>query len=145
MDSLTTRYLDKLNECTPSTVSCRFVWVKELYGDTVMFFADRESRNRCRAVPPAAAPHNGRETSLNGRVMQNSTNGNLISNIPQLVEFVSRWITLEPGAVIATGIPPDVGSARTPPVYLGQGDTVEVEIERIGVLGNTICRDGGAE
>ncbi len=58
--------------------------------------------------------------------------------MPELVEFISSYITLEAGDVIATGTPPGVGFARKPPVYLRPGDVVEVEIERIGILRNTI-------
>ena len=76
---------------------------------------------------------------LNGVPMQDSTTRNLIFGIPQLVEFISTTITLEPGDVIATGTPPGVGFARKPPVYLKAGDTVEVVIDRVGVLRNTIA------
>ncbi len=75
---------------------------------------------------------------VNDKTMQDSTTANLIFGVPQLVEFVSSFITLEPGDVIATGTPPGVGFARKPPVYLQSGDVVEVEIEKIGVLSNVI-------
>ena len=71
---------------------------------------------------------------LNGQVMQDSRTSQLIFDIPQLIEFISRVITLEPGDVIATGTPPGVGFARTPPVFLKPGDRMEVEIEGLGVL-----------
>ncbi len=74
---------------------------------------------------------------LNGQLMQESTTQDLIFGVPELIEFISSFITLEPGDVIATGTPPGVGLARKPPVYLKDGDRVEVEIERIGVLRNT--------
>ncbi len=75
---------------------------------------------------------------VNGATMQDSTTSNLIFGVPELVEFISSYITLEAGDVIATGTPPGVGFARKPPVYLRPGDVVEVEIERIGILRNTI-------
>ncbi|HWR16897.1 MAG TPA: fumarylacetoacetate hydrolase family protein [Terriglobales bacterium] len=75
---------------------------------------------------------------LNGEVMQNSSTRNLIFAVPELIEFISSSITLEPGDVIATGTPPGVGFARKPPIYLKDGDTFEVEIEGIGNLSNTI-------
>ena len=56
----------------------------------------------------------------------------------ELVAFLSETVTLEPGDVIATGTPPGVGFARTPPVYLKPGDVVEVEVEGLGVLSNPV-------
>lgn len=79
---------------------------------------------------------------LNGQVMQDSTTENLVFDVPALVEFISGFITLEPGDVIATGTPPGVGFARKPPLYLRDGDRVEVEIENVGLLCNKIQRDG---
>lgn len=76
---------------------------------------------------------------LNGNVMQDSTTNNLIFNVPTLIEFISRSITLNPGDVILTGTPPGVGFARKPPVFLKSGDKMEVEIERVGTLVNQIC------
>lgn len=75
---------------------------------------------------------------LNGNVMQDSTTNNLIFNVPTLVEFISRSVTLNPGDVILTGTPPGVGFARKPPVFLKSGDKMEVEIERVGTLVNRI-------
>ncbi len=76
---------------------------------------------------------------LNGETMQDSNTTQLIFKIPQLVEFISTYVTLEPGDMIATGTPPGVGFARKPPVYLKAGDRMEVEIEGIGVLANTVA------
>ena len=75
---------------------------------------------------------------LNGDVMQDSNTCQMIFGVAELVEFLSRHITLEPGDVIATGTPPGVGFARKPPVYLKEGDVVEVEIEGLGVLSNPV-------
>lgn len=75
---------------------------------------------------------------LNGTVMQESNTDQLIFSVPQMIEFISASITLEPGDVIATGTPAGVGFARKPPVFLKPGDRMEVDIERIGRLGNPI-------
>src|ERR1043165_4221423 len=71
---------------------------------------------------------------LNGQAMQDSNTAQLIFGVPELIAFLSETITLEPGDVIATGTPPGVGFARKPPVYIKDGDVMEVEIEKIGSL-----------
>lgn len=76
---------------------------------------------------------------LNGRTMQDSSTSQLIFGVPALVAFITRWITLEPGDVIATGTPPGVGFARKPPIFMQPGDRVEVEIDGLGVLENRIA------
>ena len=76
--------------------------------------------------------------TLNGEVMQDSNTEQLIFGVPQLIEFISESITLEPGDVIATGTPPGVGFARNPPVFLKPGDQMEVLIDGIGGLGNPV-------
>lgn len=84
-------------------------------------------------------PHDLRiQFRLNGRTMQDSTTGELIFGVPELIEFLSRSITLEPGDIIATGTPPGVGFARKPPVFINEGDICEVEIEGLGVLSNPV-------
>ncbi len=75
---------------------------------------------------------------LNGQTMQNSNTDQLIFGVPQLIEFLTQSITLEPGDVIATGTPSGVGFARKPPVFLQPGDVMEVQIEGIGGLGNPV-------
>jgi len=75
---------------------------------------------------------------LNGETMQNSTTGQMIFGVAELVEYLSRYFTLEPGDIIATGTPPGVGFARKPPVYLKEGDVCEVEIEGLGILSNPV-------
>jgi acylpyruvate hydrolase len=87
-----------------------------------------------------ANPHDlGIKLRLNGETMQDSRTSQLIFSIPELIEFISRSITLEPGDVIATGTPPGVGFARKPPVFLKPGDRMEVDIEGVGVLCNTVA------
>jgi 2,4-diketo-3-deoxy-L-fuconate hydrolase len=84
-------------------------------------------------------PHNlSIKLILNGKTMQDSSTNQLIFGVPELVEFISQTITLEPGDVIATGTPPGVGFARKPPVFLRSGDVMEVEIERVGKLNNPV-------
>jgi 2-keto-4-pentenoate hydratase/2-oxohepta-3-ene-1,7-dioic acid hydratase in catechol pathway len=79
---------------------------------------------------------------LNGQVMQESNTDQLIFSIEFLVSYISNVCTLLPGDLIYTGTPPGVGFARKPPVLLKEGDVVEVEIERIGVLRNTVEVEG---
>ena len=80
-------------------------------------------------------------TRLNGAVMQHESVGELCFDVPQLIEYCSLWTQLEPGDVIATGTPGGVGAGRKPPVWMNPGDTVEVEITRIGILRNTVIAD----
>ncbi|KIL35493.1 fumarylacetoacetate hydrolase [Cohnella kolymensis] len=74
--------------------------------------------------------------TLNGEIMQNANTKDLIFNVPYLVSFLSRTITLKPGDVISTGTPPGVGLGRTPPVWLKDGDVTEANIQGIGTLRN---------
>ncbi|MGE5228026.1 MAG: fumarylacetoacetate hydrolase family protein [Planctomycetaceae bacterium] len=75
---------------------------------------------------------------LNGAELQSSTTAEMVFGVDELVAFVSRTCTLEPGDLIATGTPPGVGFARTPPVWLSDGDVVEVEIDGVGTLWNPV-------
>jgi acylpyruvate hydrolase len=79
---------------------------------------------------------------LNGEVMQDSDTGDMIFDVATLIATLSEGMTLEPGDVIATGTPSGVGYARTPPVFMKPGDTINIEIEKIGVLANTIAPRG---
>lgn len=78
------------------------------------------------------------ETRLNGEIMQKASLADLIFTIPVLIEYISRFTPLSPGDVIATGTPGGVGDRRTPPVYMKDGDVVEVEITGLGILKNRI-------
>ncbi|HXE56306.1 MAG TPA: fumarylacetoacetate hydrolase family protein [Tepidisphaeraceae bacterium] len=80
-------------------------------------------------------------TLLNGKVMQDYTTADMIFDVPALVESLSSTMTLRPGAVILTGTPQGVGFARNPPVWMKDGDTVVVEIEKIGRLENPVRRE----
>lgn len=75
---------------------------------------------------------------LNGRTMQSSTTADMIFPVAELIAFISRDTTLLPGTVILTGTPEGVGFARKPPVYLADGDTIEITIEGIGTLSNPV-------
>jgi 2-keto-4-pentenoate hydratase/2-oxohepta-3-ene-1,7-dioic acid hydratase in catechol pathway len=75
---------------------------------------------------------------LNGREMQHATTEQMIFKIPKIIEYVSTWTTLAPGDVLVTGTPGGVGARRTPPVWMKPGDKVEVEIDKVGILENSI-------
>lgn len=87
-------------------------------------------------------PHNLQiQFRLNGETLQNSNTSELIFKIPELIEFLSQSITLEPGDIIATGTPPGVGFARKPSVFMKKGDVAEVEIEGLGILSNPVLSE----
>lgn len=75
---------------------------------------------------------------LNGVVMQDSNTSDMIFDVPSLIEFMTADKTLPAGTVILTGTPEGVGFARNPPVWLKAGDTIGVEIEKIGTLSNPV-------
>jgi 2-keto-4-pentenoate hydratase/2-oxohepta-3-ene-1,7-dioic acid hydratase in catechol pathway len=75
---------------------------------------------------------------LNGEELQDSYTSELIFGVPSLVAHASSVFTLRPGDIILTGTPAGVGVHRKPPVALAAGDTVEIEIERIGTLSNPV-------
>ncbi|WP_119420646.1 fumarylacetoacetate hydrolase family protein [Desertibaculum subflavum] len=81
-------------------------------------------------------------TRVNGAEMQRGETSDLIFDVPAIIAYVSTFTPLAAGDVISTGTPAGVGFARKPPVWLKAGDTVEVEIDRIGVLRNTIAAEG---
>jgi len=81
------------------------------------------------------------QTVLNGRTMQDSNTSDMIFDVPTLIEFLSGSTTLLPGTVILTGTPQGVGAARKPPVFLQPGDTVTIEIEKIGALTNPVIAE----
>jgi 2-keto-4-pentenoate hydratase/2-oxohepta-3-ene-1,7-dioic acid hydratase in catechol pathway len=81
------------------------------------------------------------QTRLNGEVMQQAPISDLKFDIPALIEYISTFAELQPGDVISTGTPGGVGFARKPPVWLQPGDTLEVEVDQIGVLLNPIVAE----
>jgi len=78
-------------------------------------------------------------TRLNGAEVQRANTEQMIFKIPRLIEYISTFTTLAPGDVIVTGTPGGVGSRRTPPLWMKPGDTVEVEIDKVGKLVNPIA------
>jgi 2-keto-4-pentenoate hydratase/2-oxohepta-3-ene-1,7-dioic acid hydratase in catechol pathway len=78
------------------------------------------------------------KTILNGQVMQDWRTDDMIFDVPSLIVFLSGSTTLLPGTVILTGTPHGVGFARKPPLFLKPGDTVSIEIDRIGTLSNPV-------
>ena len=78
-------------------------------------------------------------TILNGETVQDSVTSDMIFSVSELIAFFSASTTLLPGTVILTGTPSGVGMARKPPVWLKAGDTVTIEIEKIGTLTNPVA------
>ena len=76
---------------------------------------------------------------LNGETKQHASTAVMIFPIARIIAELSKGCTLEPGDVIATGTPEGVGFARTPPEFLKDGDVMEVEVERVGVLRNPVA------
>lgn len=82
---------------------------------------------------------------VNGTLMQDGNTHDMIFPIPLILSYVSRYLTLEPGDVIATGTPDGVGAFRKPPVFLQPGDRVEVACPAIGVLENAVVERTGPQ
>ena len=70
--------------------------------------------------------------SVNGKIFQQSTTAQMVFSVPQLISYLSQFMTLLPGDVISTGTPPGVGLGLKPPVFLQPGDVVELGIEGLG-------------
>jgi 2-keto-4-pentenoate hydratase/2-oxohepta-3-ene-1,7-dioic acid hydratase in catechol pathway len=77
-------------------------------------------------------------TRIGGDILQKAPAADLIHSVPELVSYISRYQTLEPGDLISTGTPAGVGCYRTPPRWLQPGDQVECAIEGIGALVNRV-------
>ncbi len=82
------------------------------------------------------------ELTLNGQVMQKGNTADMVFNVAQIIAHLSRFMTLEPGDIIATGTPEGVGFGRKPPVFLKDGDVVRCTIEGLGMLENRFVRQG---
>lgn len=87
---------------------------------------------------PAGAAGLKIESRLNGTVMQSSNTAHMLFPVVETLCLITEAITLDPGDVIIMGTPAGVGYARTPPVWMKAGDTIEIEIEGIGILSNRI-------
>ncbi len=81
------------------------------------------------------------KTTLNNQVMQHGNTADMIFRVPYIVSYISEIVTLEPGDVILTGTPAGIGNTRTPPVFMKPGDTISVEIERLGILTNLLVAE----
>ncbi|MDX2157052.1 MAG: fumarylacetoacetate hydrolase family protein [Hyphomicrobiaceae bacterium] len=88
-------------------------------------------------LPPGAAGLDIK-TRVNGQTMQSSNTSDMIFPVARIIAVLSEFMTLEAGDLIATGTPSGVAHARKPPAWMKAGDTVEIEIEKIGVLSNPI-------
>jgi 2-keto-4-pentenoate hydratase/2-oxohepta-3-ene-1,7-dioic acid hydratase in catechol pathway len=80
-------------------------------------------------------------TVVSGEVLQDWNTNDMIFDVSTLIEFLSGSTTLLPGTVILTGTPHGVGMARTPRRWLRSGDTVSIEIEKIGTLTNPVLSE----
>jgi 2-keto-4-pentenoate hydratase/2-oxohepta-3-ene-1,7-dioic acid hydratase in catechol pathway len=78
------------------------------------------------------------ESRLNGKVMQSDNTDNMMFPLAETIVYATQGITLDPGDLLVTGTPSGVGHARKPPAWMRNGDTCEIEIERIGTLRNSI-------
>ena len=78
------------------------------------------------------------KTRLNGKVVQDSNTADMVFGVAKLIAFLSDFMTLEVGDVLATGTPEGVGFTRKPPLFMKDGDVVELEIEKIGILRNPV-------
>ncbi|MDP3822276.1 MAG: fumarylacetoacetate hydrolase family protein [Burkholderiales bacterium] len=78
------------------------------------------------------------ESRLNGRVMQSATTSDMVFGVARTIALLSEALTLETGDVVVMGTPAGVGYARTPPVWMKAGDTIEIEIESVGLLSNLV-------
>lgn len=79
------------------------------------------------------------QTRLNGQLLQDGSTSDFLFTVAQVLVIVSEVMTLEPGDVIITGTPAGVGYARKPPIFMQVGDICEVEVEKIGILRNSIA------
>ncbi len=97
-------------------------------------------------VPAATLPEGAKglriQSRVNGTLMQDDTTEKMLFDVARLVSSLSEAMTLHPGDILLTGTPAGVGFARTPPIYLKAGDTVEVSIEKIGTMTHRVVAEG---
>jgi len=77
-------------------------------------------------------------TRLNGERLQHQSTREMIFDVADAIAFISQFMTLEPGDIIATGTPAGVGFTRKPPIFMQHGDVIEIEIEKIGTIRNRV-------
>jgi 2-keto-4-pentenoate hydratase/2-oxohepta-3-ene-1,7-dioic acid hydratase in catechol pathway len=121
------------------------VTARDLQREHVQWFKGKSLDDSCPLGPWIVTPDEIGDPQnlaisfrLNGIEKQHSNTSNMIFPIPRLIAELSKGMTLLPGDVIATGTPEGVGFARTPPEFLSDGDVMEVDVERIGVLRNVV-------
>jgi acylpyruvate hydrolase len=78
---------------------------------------------------------------LNGQVMQDANTDDMIFSVAETIALLADVLTLEPGDVLVMGTPAGVGQARTPPVWMKAGDTIVIDIEKVGALANPIVAE----
>ena len=122
------------------------ITARDLQREHGQWFKGKSLDSTCPIGPCIVSPEElGDPQSLelrlrrNGIEKQHSTTSKMIFSVARLIAELCKGMTLLPGDVIATGTPEGVGFARTPPEFLADGDVLEVEIERIGILRNTVC------
>ena len=132
-----------LGYCVANDISARW-WQKD--GSGGQFYRGKSFDSFCPLGPfltPAANVPNPQAlrlfARLNGVEMQNSSTSDMIFSVARLIAEMSRGTSLLPGTVILTGTPSGVGFARTPQVFMKPGDTIEVEVESLGVLSNLVA------
>ena len=128
-----------LGACCANDVSARW-WQKK--GSGGQFNRGKSFDTFCPLGPTLVPDVDPRDLAIrcrvNGELRQDARTSQMIFPVATLISELSRGTTLLPGTVILTGTPSGVGMARTPPVWLGDGDVVEVEIEGVGLLRNRI-------
>lgn len=82
-------------------------------------------------------------TWVNDELRQDGSTSNLIHDVAECIEAATRTVTLQPGDVIATGTPAGIAAYMTPSIFLAPGDTVTIEIDRLGFLSNPVLADDG--
>lgn len=121
------------------------VTARDLQRATTQWFMGKTLDDTCPVGPWVVTPDEIGDPQkldvtlrLNGVVKQHANTSSMIFDLKRIISYVSQGLTLEPGDVIATGTPEGVGFARTPPEFMKDGDVMEVEISKIGVLRNTL-------
>jgi 2-keto-4-pentenoate hydratase/2-oxohepta-3-ene-1,7-dioic acid hydratase in catechol pathway len=124
---------------------CNDVTARDLQKAHVQWFKGKTLDQTCPLGPWIITPDEVGDPqqleialTVNGALKQHSNTKNMIFPIATIIASLSRGMTLEPGDVIATGTPEGVGFARTPPEFLKDGDVMEITIDKVGVLRNTV-------